>query len=250
MDRATNSRLMRLLVSVRDAGEVGAATWGGAEILDVKDPTRGPLGAPSLSVLRAVCAATPAGLPISVALGDADALSDTLCRSARAAAACGVAFLKVALRGEVGRAGAWLRELVASVGDTHPDARVVAVAYADALASDRPSLFAIPDVAAAAGAYAVMLDTATKDGRTLLGHLQDRDLALWIAAAHAAGLWAGCAGSLGTPEIERLRDLAPDVVGVRGAACRGSRTGRLDAALVAALRDAVRHPSARLTPTS
>ncbi|MGH7545100.1 MAG: (5-formylfuran-3-yl)methyl phosphate synthase, partial [Gemmatimonadota bacterium] len=218
---------MRLLVSVRDAGEVGAATWGGAEVLDVKDPARGPLGAPSLSVLRAVRTAAPAGLPVSVALGDAGAASDALCRSARAAAACGVTFLKVALRGEVRRAGAWLRELVDSVGDTHPDTRVVAVAYADVLSSDRASLLAIPAIAAAAGAYAVMLDTAKKDGRTLLDHLQDRALARWIEAAHAAGLSAGCAGSLGVREIARIRDLGPDVVGVRGAACRGGRTGRL-----------------------
>lgn len=238
---------MRLLVSVRDAGEVDAAARGGAEILDVKDPARGPLGAPDLSVLRAVRVAAPAGLPVSVALGDADECTDGLCRSARAAAACGVAFLKVAMRGEVRRAGAWLRELVDSVGDTHPHTRIVAVAYADAPAGDRRSLFAIPDVAAAAGAYAVMLDTATKDGRTLLDYLQDRDLARWIDAAHAARLWAGCAGSLGTPQIERLRDLGPDVVGVRGTACRGGRTGTLDVTLVAALRDTVRRPISPLT---
>ena len=36
---------MRLLVSVRSADEVGAALAGGAEIVDVKEPSRGALGA-------------------------------------------------------------------------------------------------------------------------------------------------------------------------------------------------------------
>ena len=35
----------RLLVSVRNAAEARAATWGGAHVIDIKDPNQGPLGA-------------------------------------------------------------------------------------------------------------------------------------------------------------------------------------------------------------
>lgn len=240
---------MRLLVSVQDESEVGAALSGGADIIDLKDPARGPLGAPPPDRVRSVRAAVPASRPVSVALGDATRLDPDLAARATAAAKCGIDFLKVALVGEVRRAGIWLRELVEAVGEAHPGARLVAVAYADLRKAD--SLFALPDAAAAAAAYAVMLDTASKDGRSLLDHLQERTLADWIDAAHAAALWAGCAGSLGAAEIARLRDLGPEVVGVRSAACRGGRTGRVDAARVAALRQAMRRqPAPAGTTTS
>jgi hypothetical protein len=250
---------MRLLVSLRDVSEVEAARAGRADILDVKDPARGALGAPAPETIRAVRSAAPPPELVSVALGESvgplgplgalGALGSLGALGAPcplrewpavAREIAGVDFVKLALVGEVRRAGIRLRELVDAVGEAHPGTRVVAVAYADARASDEPSVYAIPDVAAAAGAYGVMLDTATKDARTLLDHLQERELARWIQEARAAGLLVGLAGSLGAREIERIRDLRPDVVGVRGAACRGGRSGTLDAQLISALRNALR----------
>ena len=61
---------MRLLVSVRSAAEVGEALAGGADIIDAKEPARGGLGAVEPDVLRAIVDRVPAGVPMSVALGD------------------------------------------------------------------------------------------------------------------------------------------------------------------------------------
>ena len=47
-------RRVRLLVSVVDADEVEAALAGGADIVDVKNPAEGSLGAPVPALLRAV----------------------------------------------------------------------------------------------------------------------------------------------------------------------------------------------------
>src|SRR5439155_997913 len=55
-------------------------------------------------------------------------------------------------------------------------------------------------------------------------------------AAGAAGLFAARAGGLSGPDLARARSLGADVVGVRGAACVGGRTGRVSRARVAALR--------------
>jgi uncharacterized protein (UPF0264 family) len=54
------------------------------------------------------------------------------------------------------------------------------------------------------------------------------------------------AGSLDADALDRLNSIA-DVVGVRGAACRGGREGSVDAALVRHLAEQVRvrsHPVA------
>src|SRR2546427_8850933 len=59
---------------------------------------------------------------------------------------------------------------------------------------------------------------------------------LAVAAQRAARLFAALAGGLSGPEFTRARALRADVVGVRGAACVGGRTGRVSQARVAALR--------------
>ena len=59
-----------LLVSVRSADEARAAVDGGASVVDVKEPDRGPLGRASAATWRAVRAAVPPAIPVSVALGE------------------------------------------------------------------------------------------------------------------------------------------------------------------------------------
>jgi uncharacterized protein (UPF0264 family) len=60
---------MRLLVSVVDADEARAAAAAGADIVDVKNPAEGSLGAPSPAVIEGVRAAVPAHLTVSAAIG-------------------------------------------------------------------------------------------------------------------------------------------------------------------------------------
>ena len=50
---------MKLLVSVVDAGEAREAAAAGADIVDVKNPAEGSLGAPSPAVIAGVRAAVP-----------------------------------------------------------------------------------------------------------------------------------------------------------------------------------------------
>ena len=77
---------MRLLVSVVSADEARRALAGGADIIDVKDPREGALGAPSPRVLSEVVAAVGGAAPVSVALGDLPALPHTAALAARGAA--------------------------------------------------------------------------------------------------------------------------------------------------------------------
>ncbi|MFM7109040.1 MAG: (5-formylfuran-3-yl)methyl phosphate synthase, partial [Planctomycetaceae bacterium] len=59
-----------LLVSVRDAAEAIEAVAGGAAIVDVKDPARGPLGGPSPAVAAAVAAVVAGRTPWPLACGE------------------------------------------------------------------------------------------------------------------------------------------------------------------------------------
>ena len=90
---------MKLLVSVVSAAEARAALAGGADIIDVKDPREGALGAPSPRTLAEVVAAVDGAAPVSVALGDLPDLPHTAALAACGAAACGVDYVKLGLRG-------------------------------------------------------------------------------------------------------------------------------------------------------
>ena len=62
--------MTRLLVSVRSATEALSALAGGAAIIDVKEPSRGPLGRADDMVIRAVLAAAADRVPVSAACGE------------------------------------------------------------------------------------------------------------------------------------------------------------------------------------
>ena len=122
---------MRLLVSVVDAGEARAAAAAGADIVDVKNPAEGSLGAPSPAVIADVRAAVPAELPVSAAIGDMPNLPGTAALAALGAAHSGATFVKVGLWGAStrGRRG---RPAARRARRPRPSAVVVAGAYADA----------------------------------------------------------------------------------------------------------------------
>lgn len=229
---------MKLLVSVVDAVEARAAAAAGADIVDVKNPAEGSLGAPSPAVIAEVRAAVPAELPVSAAIGDMPNLPGTAALAALGAARSGATYVKVGLWGvsTEDEAVALLR----AVREAVPDAVVVAAGYADAErvahAPLAPEL--LPRVAHAAGVEVCLVDTAVKDGRGLLEWLSPESL---VAAAHAVGLEVALAGALRAEDLPIVRNAGADIAGVRSAACGdGRRSGPLDAARVRGLVAATR----------
>ena len=224
---------MRLLVSVMSAEEARRALAGGADIIDVKDPGEGALGAPSPRILSEVVREIGAAAPVSVALGDLPNLPHTAALAARGAALSGAEYVKVGLRGvrELEAAVALMRAVADAV---EPQTAVIAAAYADANALDPPALAPtwLPELVDRAGISGALVDTFVKDGRGLYGRLSDSELSDLIARTHRAGAIFAVAGQLTRGQLRRV---PADVVGVRSAVCHGGdRSAELDAELVAA----------------
>ena len=222
-----------LLVSVRSASEARSAWKGGASVIDVKEPTRGPLGCADVETWAAVRRAVPASLTVSVALGD---LRDWNDRSPPPPSAFeGVAFRKLGFAGEAGRD--WRRRWQRLRRSWEGGASWVAVAYLDAELAGAPSCDEIRDgVASDPDCAGLMLDTWRKgpgsDAATI-----DVD---WLATIRDAGRFVALAGGLDEASIARLGPLDLDLIGVRGAACRGGdRLAEIDPSRVRALRRAV-----------
>jgi uncharacterized protein (UPF0264 family) len=226
---------MRLLVSVVSAEEARRALAGGADIIDVKDPGEGALGAPSPRVLSEVVRVVGDAAPVSVALGDLPNLPHTSALAARGAALSGADYVKVGLRGvrELEDAVAVMSAVRDAVGVGGDRVSVIAAAYADADALDPPALSPawLPELVQRTGISGALVDTCVKDGRGLYGWLSESELADLIARTRAAGASFAVAGQLTCDQLCRV---GADVVGVRSAVCRdGDRTGELDSELVA-----------------
>jgi uncharacterized protein (UPF0264 family) len=222
---------MRLLVSVIDAAEACVAVEAGVDIVDVKNPAEGSLGAPARGVIEHVRDVVPPERPVSVAIGDLPALPGTAALAALGAARSGAAYVKVGLWG-TSTADAAVAVLRAVRDAVDGGATVIAAAYADA---ERVPAGPLPPgavVAAArrAGVGGCLLDTAVKDGCGLFEWLSPDELAALVAEGHAAGLEMALAGALRAEDLSLVRATGADIAGVRAAACRdGRRAASLDA---------------------
>jgi (5-formylfuran-3-yl)methyl phosphate synthase len=229
---------MRLLVSVVDADEARVAVEARVDIVDVKNPAEGSLGAPGPGVIGQVREVVPPERPLSVAIGDMPNLPGTAALAALGAAHSGAAYVKVGLWGvsATDDAVAVLRAVRDAVDG---GAAVIAAAYADA---ERVPGRPLPpgdvvDAARRAGVGGCLLDTAIKDGRGLFDWLTPGAVEMLVGAGHAAGLEMALAGALRDEDLSLVRATGADIAGVRAAACRdGSRGGPLDAERIGRLR--------------
>lgn len=232
-----------LLASVLSAGEAELALRAGADIVDLKDPAEGALGALPDAVIRQCLAKVAGRRPVSATAGDLPMEPAVVAGAAARIGALGVDFVKVGIF-----PGGYLPGcLDALAEEAARGLRVVAVMFADLA----PDLAVIRDLAAR-GFAGVMLDTAGKAGGGLRAHLDDGRLRAFVRQARARGLFTGLAGSLGPADLAPLLPLGPDYLGFRGALTSGGRGAPLDAAAVAALSRAIKRyqPSSAKSATA
>jgi uncharacterized protein (UPF0264 family) len=214
--------------------EARAAVAGGASIIDVKEPARGPLGRADPAVWREVRAMAPAEIPVSVALGELEEWDLRAAREARSEPLGGIAFRKIGLAASCpGWRSAWKR-LRAELG---PGPAWIAVVYADWHAARSPAPDEIIEHALETDdCVGILIDTWDKARPSAL----DGSWAGVLERARCGGLLTVLAGGLDERAIARLAPLAPDFFAVRGAACSGGvRDGAINADRVASLARAV-----------
>ncbi len=217
-----------LLASVTSVEEARVVLDAGADIIDLKDPARGALGALPLKRIEAIVTAVGGRRTLSATVGDLPADPALLSRSVRATAATGVDLVKVGLFGE-----AYLTDCLDALAQSIADeARLIAVMFADL----KPDLGIVARLADA-GFTGVMLDTADKTSGGLCSHLTLLHLSKFVQSAKQLGLLTGLAGSLRREEVTALLPLRADYLGFRTALCSGQlRTAQIDAAAVASIK--------------
>ena len=218
-----------MLASVLSADEAEIALRHGADVIDLKDPRAGALGALDLEAAGRAIVAVARRRSVSATLGDPPYEAVALAARARALAAMGVDTLKMAVDGSV------LEELAETLAGLARETALVGMVFAD----EAPD-FAVLEKLARLGFKGAMLDTRAKGRGRLIDHLDVVKLEDFCARCRKNGLFAGLAGSLEAPDVPRLLLVRPEVLGFRGALCRGhERGGQIDPQAVDLIRDLI-----------
>jgi uncharacterized protein (UPF0264 family) len=262
------SGIPRLLVSVRNAEEALMAARGGADIIDVKEPSKGSLGRASLENLLAIADALKQQqqhadrvktepVPLSVALGEVQEWSessslfgsdfpgestslssdanDEICR---AISELQPTYMKLGLSqiAAVSRQGVdrWRNSWIDVRCRFSGDHKWVAVAYADYQRAEAPTPGDVFEAALETNCSVLLIDTFVKDGTNLLDWLPVEEITSLRKTTAAHGLQLALAGRVTLMDLPLLLPLQPDIIAVRGAVCEsGERTAEVSESLVA-----------------
>jgi hypothetical protein len=229
--------------------EASEAIAGGADIIDVKNPEEGALGANFPWVIKRIREITPKNIQLSCTLGEVPNFPGSISLAALGAASLGVDYIKVGLYGfKTPQEGIFLLQNVnRAAKECNPKIKVVAAGYADAERIGAIDPLLIPNIAHEAQVEVAMLDTAVKDGKNLFSFLTINQLENFVISSHKFGLQAALAGSLRKQDIQVVYELGADIAGTRGAACsnndrlKGQVTKQQVRELVEVLRQAEKH---------
>jgi hypothetical protein len=242
IDLKLHSNVPGLLVSVRSSAEALTALAAGADVIDVKEPDHGPLGAADPRTIGKIVLAVAGRAPVSAALGELIDLMAAHRANKFESIVGGVSLFKIGLAG-CGRMPDWQTHWRTAIenltSQITPRPQPVAVAYADWQAADAPEPNDVLMAGVELGCPALLIDTWDKSAGALFDHWPADDLRAFLVRVCTRRLAVVLAGSLSGENVARAVALGPDLVAVRGAACDAGRGGVVSAARVRSLKRAV-----------
>ena len=211
---------MKVLISIRSIEELSSCMEGGADIIDLKNPDEGSLGAAAPWFINEVKERAK-DYPVSAAIGDMPNLPGTASLAAVGAVVSGADYVKVGLYGTHTEEECikLMSDVVKAIRKLNPKIIIVGAGFADAESYGGIDPMKIPNIIKAAGADIAMLDTKDKSGKRLFDFLSIDKLKHFVKESHKLGLKAALAGSLRGEDLHTIYNLGADVTGFRGAAC-------------------------------
>jgi len=231
----------QLLISVTSVKEAQIALQCGADIIDLKDPAQGALGALPLQVITEVVTFIHAKdqserRVISATVGDLPMHPQLLREQVLALSQTKVDIVKIGFfRGQNDEFIDYQPCLDALSPIARGGTMLVAVLFVE---HEYPGslISAIKN----AGFYGVMLDTTNKNGATFLDYFSADEMKEVAMSVQAEGLLFGLAGSLNLQHVAITREIAPDYIGFRGGACMNDqRKSALDPERIKAIRKVI-----------
>ncbi|MCW3997510.1 MAG: (5-formylfuran-3-yl)methyl phosphate synthase [Candidatus Bathyarchaeota archaeon] len=212
---------MKLLISPKNKNEAIEAINGGANIIDVKNPSEGALGANFPWIIKEIIDIVPNNVETSCTIGEMPNLPGSISLAARGAASTGVNYIKAGLSGLKKPANSikLMKCVVKAAKSFNSEIKVVITGYADAEKIDSVNPLLVPNIALKAHADVAMIDTAVKNGHGLFYYLNKEQVKNFVNISHKFKLKTALAGSLKIEELAKVTSTGTDIIGIRGAAC-------------------------------
>ena len=220
-----------MLASVNSLAEARLVLQAGVDIIDLKQPEQGALGALALADVKAIVAEVNGRCPVSATIGDLPMHAGLVYNAVKAMAETGVDYVKIGFFPD----GDW-QDTVDKLSDlTALNYRLIAVLFADT----QPD-FSILSALKTAGFTGVMVDTMDKNGGSLTQWMSEHVITAFVKEAKEQSLLCGLAGSLRLADVNVLLAYQPDYLGFRGALCQAhERVGQLNLSAVQAIKQLI-----------
>lgn len=221
---------VKLLISVRNEQEALDALAGGADWIDLKEPSAGPLAPVGLCTAERVIDVVDGRCPLSAALGE---IVDWPYSAARQLVELpGIAVVKLGPAGcapEDRWKKVWLQTFEACLNEGK---NLAAVIYADWMSANAPHQFDILRLAIDSGCRYLVIDTFDKSRGSCLTALAEHELRGILNIGREHKMTCVLAGNLRASDFSQIAQWSIDMVAVRGAACSNGRASRVDRDLV------------------
>ena len=218
---------IKLLVSPKTLEEAKVVVkYKEVDFVDCKNPSEGSLGANFPWIITQMKSLIPSNSSqlLSATIGDFPNLPGSASLAALGAAVAGADIIKIGLKGPTTENDSiyLMKNVVQAVKDYNKNIRVVAAGYADRIRMETsPGFLSLPSIAAKSGADIVMLDTYIKDGKGLFDFLSIEQLKLFKKKAKEFDLEIALAGNLRKESLSDIKQIWPDIIGVRSLVCEG-----------------------------
>lgn len=231
----------QLLISVTSVKEAQIALQCGADIIDLKDPDQGALGALPLELVTEIVTFVNAKgeserKVTSATIGDMPMEPELLLKHALALSKTKVDIIKIG----------FFRDSSVKFTDYQPcldvlkivsesGLKLIAVLFAE---YEYPT--SLVTAIKNAGFYGVMFDTANKNGATFLDYYSVDEMKDIANKVQDQGLLFGLAGSLNLQHVAMVKAILPDYMGFRGGVCiNNQRRSKLDPEKIRAIREVI-----------
>jgi uncharacterized protein (UPF0264 family) len=212
--------MTHILASVKNVKEAQAVANTGVGIIDLKDPSKGALGALSYERINEIVTYINHKKTTSSTIGDLPNNAELIYQHINKIAKTGVDFIKI---------GIFSNEYITSLdllsSIAKKDVKLVGVLFADKPLDYMMWLKSLSN----AGFSGVMLDTSDKSNGSLCSHINMDSLEKFIHEARKNSLLSGVAGSLTKQSALKIKKLNPDYMGFRTALCsKNMRNNEID----------------------
>ena len=220
-----------MLASVNSVAEAKIVVEAGADIVDIKNPLDGALGALEIDAVNDIVNIVNREILTSATIGDIKPDDPELPNYILSMAETGVDYVKAGLFDN--QPPEYFVNTVSKAANK--GIKLVVVIFAE----NYKGMESIESLLNS-GIAGIMLDTREKKSKNLCALLNRFELKEFIETAKASGLLTGLAGSLKSEDIMPLLTLNPDYLGFRGALCSESdRVNSINKAQVNKIRQSI-----------